>query len=252
MHRYRSAQSVAILAGALVLSGCGSAESASAPSASSSQSASSPSSSPAATASPTQPTEEPSPTATPEPTATTTTYTTADGILSFEHPADWTVVDGPAPAAGSPAEVVSVVDGTGRTMATLTTGYPGVHDAAMFSPSQPTELDYLELPAEQLPLVFADSVNAFNYQLIYNPNTGVTGAVMSINNLRVGSDHGWLRGIDTDAATGAAFSRWIDGTESLPGVDPGLAGSQEAYAAYMATPEYQAVKTMLLSLRTAG
>ncbi|UWX96961.1 hypothetical protein N2K95_15205 [Arthrobacter zhaoxinii] len=182
------------------------------------------------------------------------TYTTADGVLEFEHPADWTVVDVPPPAVGA-GQAVSVLDGAGRTMATLSTGYPGVHDAAMMSPSQPTELDYQEMPADQLPLVFADSVNAFNFQVVYNPNTDVTGAVMSINNLAAGSDHGWLRGFDLDAATGASFSRWIDGSETLIGLDPELSavGGAAAYEAYIATPEYQAVKTMLLSLRqTAG
>lgn len=233
--------------GLLLLSGCGSADPASAPS----ESAAGPATT-SPTASPTSPSASavPSPTATPEPAAKT--YTTSDGVFAFDYPAEWSVVDGPAPAVG-PGQAVSVLDAAGRTMATLSTGYPAIRDAAMMSPSQPRELDYQELPSAQLPLLFPDSVNAFNYQLVFNPNTNVTGAVMSINNLRIGADHGWLRGLDMDMATGASFSRWIDGAENLAGVDPTLqaAGGLPAFEEYMTTPEYADVKNMLMSLRKA-
>lgn len=240
MHRSNFSKAAAFLVTALVLSGCNSNESAPTQSP------------PAAQASPASPTSQPptesSPSATPE--SKTKTYTTIDGAFEFEYPSGWEVVDGPTPPPGG-GSAVSVLDAGDRTMATLTTGFPAIHDVAMARPSKPTELDYQEMPAGQLPLVFPESVNAFNFQLTFNPNTNETGATMSINNLAAGSDHGWLRGFDIDGATGASFARWIDAAEILPGVSPDLqaAGGAAVFEAYQQTPEYEDVKAMLLSLR---
>lgn len=256
----RSATPALLSAGALclafVLSSCGTPEAgsdAAAPDTQEAQPASdtgSPDPTPSAAPS-ASPSVEPSASPSVEPTEPAldgdwTTYTTTDGSLSFDHPADWTVAAVPE----APPEGVAVVvgDAGGRQLATLQTNL--VTGAVC-----PAELPYALLDAEVLPALDAGSgAPRFVFEGRTDPAVpdpmaasvlayGITAAPEPTGPTACPISHFF-----TWPPSGAAFGGVYDPFE----VHPGQPQHVDTPHAYMETEEYQDIRAMITSLRPAG
>jgi hypothetical protein len=241
---------------AILLAGCGAGPGA-APEGSESQQARPAAATPAPTQTQTPtPTQDPTTPSTPagvpsEPGAAGppegwVTYTTADGSLAFDHPAEWTVADAPeAPPAG-----VSVVvgDATGRQLATLQTDL--VTGAVC-----PAELPYSLLDAEPLPALAQGPVTPrFVFEGRTDPAVADPVAASTLA-------YGITAAPEPTGATacplahffpwppsGAAFGGIYDPFLVYPGKPPHI----DTPHAYMETAEYQGIRAMITSLRPAG
>ncbi|MHA7241016.1 hypothetical protein [Arthrobacter sp. TMS1-12-1] len=203
---------------------------------------------PAATAPPatTPPSPTPSATAPPVAGAGWVTYTTTDGDLSFDHPADWTVVAStPAPPQGV---AVAVEDPAGRRLATLQTDL--VTGAVC-----PEEVPYSLLDSEPLPALTQGSATP---RFVFEGRTDPAVAdPVAASTLAYGITSGPLPEGPTACPiahfftwppSGAAFGGVYDPYEVYPGKPMHIDTPQ----AYMETEEYQQIRTMLTSLRPAG
>lgn len=189
-----------------------------------------------APASPTAPTAD----------STWTTYTTSDGTLAFDHPADWTVTDAPE----TPPEGISVVvgDPAGRQLATLRTNL--VTGAVC-----PAELPYALLDSQSLPALAQDSgTPRFTFEGRTDPSVsdpvaastlayGITSAPEPAGASACPISHFF-----TWPPSGAAFGGIYDPYE----IHPGKPQHVDTPHAYMETAEYQDIRAMITSLRPAG
>ncbi|MHA7282977.1 hypothetical protein [Arthrobacter sp. TMS2-4] len=174
------------------------------------------------------------------------TYTTPDGALSFDHPADWAVVAStPTPPQGV---AVAVEDDAGRRLASLQTDL--VTGAVC-----PAEVPYALLDSEPLPaLAQASGTPTFVFEGRTDPSItdpmaastlayGITSAPLPEGPTACPIAHFF-----TWPPSGAAFGGVYDPYEIYPGKPMHIDTPQ----AYMETEEYQRIRTMLTSLRPAG
>ncbi|MFJ6003083.1 hypothetical protein [Arthrobacter sp. NPDC092385] len=191
-------------------------------------------------------TESPAPPAAPTADGIWTTYTTTDGTLAFDHPADWTVAD--APETPPDGIFVVVEDPAGRRLATLRTNL--VTGAVC-----PAELPYALLDSQALPALAQDSgTPRFTFEGRTDPAVsdpvaasilayGITSAPEPTGESACPISHFF-----TWPPSGAAFGGVYDPFEIYPG-KPQHVDTPEAY---METEEYQDLRTMITSLRPAG
>ncbi|WP_104180475.1 hypothetical protein [Arthrobacter sp. B0490] len=180
-----------------------------------------------------------------EPADGWSTYTTSDGALSFDHPADWTVAGAPEP----PPEGVSVVvgDETGRQLATLRTGL--VTGAVC-----PAEIPYALLDTEPLPALTQGSATPrFVFEGRTDPAVpdpvaastlayGITSAPEPTGPTACPLAH-FFSWPPSGAAFGGIYDPYL--------VYPGKPQHIDTPQAYMETPEYQDIRRMITSLRPA-
>lgn len=173
-------------------------------------------------------------------------YTTQDGSLSFDHPADWTVSDSPEPPASGVSVIVS--DAGGRQLATLQTDL--VTGAVC-----PAEVPYALLDSEPLPALAQGSATPrFTFEGRTDP--AVTDPVAAST-----LAYGITAAPEPTGPTacpislffpwppsGAAFGGTYDPFEVYPGKPMHIDTPQ----AYMETEEYQDIRAMITSLRPAG
>ncbi|WP_167133686.1 hypothetical protein [Arthrobacter sedimenti] len=174
------------------------------------------------------------------------TYTTSDGSLSFDHPAEWDVAD--APKVPPEGVLVVVGDGTGRRLATLRTNL--VTGAVC-----PEELPYALLDSEVLPALSQDSgTPRFVFEGRTDPSVadpvaastlayGITSAPEPTGPMACPIAHFF-----TWPPSGAAFGGTYDPHEIYPGKPQHI----DTPEAYMETQEYQDIRAMITSLRPAG
>jgi hypothetical protein len=179
-------------------------------------------------------------------TGTFSTYTTADGSLSFDHPSDWTVTPGAGPSSGGGTARVATADG--RQIATLETGL-------VTGAECPAELPYSLLDSQPLPaLAQAEQVPRFAFEGRMDPS--VTDPVRQ-NTLAYG-----ITAAPEPTGPGACpiahFFSWppsgaaFGGTYDPFAVYPGKPMHVDTPEAYMETDEYQDIRSMITSLRPAG
>jgi hypothetical protein len=174
------------------------------------------------------------------------TYTTSDGSLSFDYPADWDVAD--APDAPPEGVLVVVGDGTGRRLATLRTNL--VTGAVC-----PEELPYSLLDSEVLPALSQDSRTP---RFVFEGRTDPSVAdPVAASTLAYGITSGPeptgptacpIAHFFTWPPSGAAFGGTYDPFEIYPGKPEHIDTPQ----AYMETEEYKDIRAMITSLRPAG
>ncbi|MHA7179934.1 hypothetical protein ACX80J_07415 [Arthrobacter sp. MDB2-24] len=174
------------------------------------------------------------------------TYTTSDGSLSFDHPADWDVSD--APEAPPKGVLVVVDDASGRRLATLRTHL--VTGAVC-----PEELPYSLLDSEVLPALTQDSGTP---RFVFEGRTDPSVAdPVAASTLAYGITSGPeptgptacpIAHFFTWPPSGAAFGGTYDPFEIYPGKPQHIDTPQ----AYMETEEYQDIRAMITSLRPAG
>lgn len=228
---------------AVLLAGCGTPTAApvtSSPAVSATTTAaSSPSPSASVSAPPTT-----SPENTTAPASDWTNYTTTDGDLTFEHPADWNILDrsSESPTGGIFVEVV----GNNKTFATLETN---VITGAECMAEQP----YSILDSEPLPaLAQPGSTPWFVFQGRMDPTAtdparanvlayGITSAPEPTGPTACPIYHFFMW-----PPSGAVFAGIYD--PFLPVGEPHIDTPQ----AYMETQEYQDIRRMITSLRPAG
>ena len=178
------------------------------------------------------------------------TYTTADGMLQFDHPSGWTVRELSSPARdvyNQTTDELEIVNKDGVTMGELITG---VVAGFMQLPGVPYyEFDYEPLTGLEDKEPERGDIPAFVFQALEQP--AGFDAQMAIT--------AWGRDNQTESAvlvhgfgfipgvSGAFFSRPIAPDTVLP-VDPSLTGANRLEA-YMQTREYADVKQMMMSLR---
>ena len=174
------------------------------------------------------------------------TYTTADGLLAFDHPDEWTVST-TDPLANDPAGGVSVRvhDGAGRTIAVLDTGLivdlvcrPGPDRAAY------TEYDSVPMPG----LVAASgAAQRFVYHSL-DPASGPSQATYAV--VGDAQQDGQCGLFDFFGLTESSGGRFMG--EFVSGQPADSVQFLEEAAAYPQTEEYEDVVRMLTSLRNAG
>lgn len=198
------------------------------------------------------PTQEPTAAPTPQPTSVpssagaVSTYTTADGSLSFDHPADWTVTSGAGSPSGGASALVTTTDG--RQIATLETGL--VTGAVC-----PAEMPYSLLDTEPLPALSQGAeVPRFVFEGRMDP--AITDPVRQ-NTLAYGITAA-PEPTGPDACPIAHFFPWppsgaaFGGTYDPFAVHPGTPMHVDTPEAYMETEEYRDIRSMITSLRPAG
>lgn len=174
------------------------------------------------------------------------TYTTSDGSLSFDHPADWIVTALPDPPAGGVA--VAVGDRHGRHLAVLQTDL--VTGAVC-----PAELPYSLLDSEPLPaLAQASGTPRFVFEGRMDP--AVTDPV-KMTTLAYGITSG-PEPSGPEACPISHFFTWPPSGAAFGGVyDPFAIYPEKPQhvdtpQAYMETDEYQDIRATITSLRPAG
>ena len=187
----------------------------------------------------------------PEPSASAsvrqwTAHTTADGLLRFEYPQDWTVTEVEA-LANDPAGGVSleISDGSGRVLARLDTGV--ITDMSCSRPDRPAA--YAEY--ESVPMPALGSAQGTQQRFVYRslapsgPRAAqATYAVVS------GVQQGGCGLFDFFSLTpssGGRFAGEYSGA-SPDDVPAYLDGAEQ----YQQTQEYQDLRRMLTSLRNAS
>ncbi|CAH0273056.1 hypothetical protein SRABI83_03703 [Arthrobacter sp. Bi83] len=194
-----------------------------------------------------------SPSATPSAGATTPaegwkTFTTTDGSLSFDYPADWTIKDpaGQTPAGGG--AFVEVSKANGKSMATLRTN---VVTGAECTKKQPYGmLDSQPLPA----LAQAGKTPRFAFESRMDPEAtdptkanilayGITSAPEP-----TGTEACPIFHFFTWPPSGAMFGGVYNPFDTTPGNEPFV----DTPEAYKETAEYRDIRKMITSLRPAG
>lgn len=177
-------------------------------------------------------------------------YTTADGMLKFDHPIGWTVQPLSSPSKDTynqTGEALEVVNADGQTMAELITGVVTGFVAVQGVPY--VEFDYEPIPG----LEDKESGRGEAPAFVFHGLDHAAGfeADMAIT--------GWGRQTDPESAvlphgfefipgtSGAFFNRPMGPDTVLP-VDPALTGAPRLEA-YMQTEEYKEIKAMMMSLR---
>jgi hypothetical protein len=185
-----------------------------------------------------------SPAATAAPASDWTSYTTTDGDLTFDHPADWNITDRSSEAASGGMFVE--VTGNGRTIAALNTN---VITGAECMAEQP----YSALDSQPLPALAQDgSTPRFVFEGRMDP-TATDPAKMNILAYGItsapeptGPTACPIYHFFTWPPSGAAFAGTYD--PFAPGGEPHV----DTPHAYMETQEYQDIRRMITSLRPAG
>ena len=177
-------------------------------------------------------------------------YTTADGMLQFDHPVGWTVQPLSSPSRDTynqTGEALEIVNAEGQTMAELISGLATGFVAVQGVPY--VEFDYEPIPGledkepargEAPAFVFhgLDQVAGFDADMAitgWGPQTYPESGVLP---------HGFEF---IPGTSGAFFHRPIGPDTVLP-VDPAQTGAQRLEA-YMQTEEYKDIKAMMMSLR---
>lgn len=166
------------------------------------------------------PTATSSPSATAPASAAWANYTTADGQLTFEHPAAWSVRDpaGELPEGGG--AFAEVTNQAGKPLATLRTNMATGSTCLERFPYEVMESEELPLLAQGGPAPTSDSACAIFHLFTWPPTAAMFGAFYNpANNV-------------------------TPGAESLPYL--------EQAKKYAETPEYRDIKRMITSLRPAG
>jgi len=177
-------------------------------------------------------------------------YTTADGMLAFDHPADWTVQPLSSPSKeqyNQTGEALEVVNADGQTMGELITGLAVGFVQVQGAPYVEFEYEPLAGLADKEPgrgeapaFVFhgLDQAAGFEAEMAitgWGRQTAPESAVLP---------HGFEF---IPGTSGAFFNRPIGPDTVLP-VDPALTGAPRLEA-YMQTAEYADIKAMMMSLR---
>lgn len=247
-----AAVAAAVCATAL-LTGCASpatAPASSAPGSSTPPDAAAPGSSTPAAAPPSAtpgPSGDPAPAGTDAPAAEWKTFTTPDGKLSFDHPAEWSVTNaaGASPNSGA---FVEVKNANGKPLATLRTNLAVGAEC-------PEKYPFMTYDSEPVPaLAQAGVTPRFVYEARSNPaekdpmkattfGYGITSAPEPTGATACPIAHffTWPPG-------GASFAGIYNPFDTTPGNEP-HADTPEAYAD---TAEYQFIRQMITSLRPAG
>lgn len=177
-------------------------------------------------------------------------FTTADGMLQFDHPAGWTVQPLSSPSKdqfNQTGEALEVVNADGQTMGELITGLAVGFVSVPGVPYFEFEYEPLTGLADKDPgrgeapaFVFhgLDQVAGFEAQMAITGSGRETGRESSV--LRHGFEF-------VPGASGAFFNRPIGPGTVLP-VDPALTGAARMEA-YMQTEEYKDIKAMMMSTR---
>jgi hypothetical protein len=239
----RAAVAAAVCAAAL-LTGC--AAPAAGPAASSAPASSTPAGSLPASATP-----GPSGDATPEgadsPAAEWKTYTTPDGRLSFDHPAQWTVAEASGSSSNGGA-FVEVRNANGKLLATLRTNLAVGTECLEKYP-------FMTYDSEPVPALAQSGVTPrFVYEARSNPaekdpmkaatfGYGITSAPEPTGETACPIAHFF-----TWPPSGASFAGIYNPFDTTPGNEPHV-DTPEAYAD---TAEYQFIRQMITSLRPAG
>ncbi|MER1996391.1 MAG: hypothetical protein ABTA24_07835 [Arthrobacter sp.] len=177
-------------------------------------------------------------------------FTTADGMLQFDHPAGWTVQPLSSPATDTynqTGEALEIINADGQTMAQLISG---VVTGFVALPGVPyVEFDYEPVPglADKEPgrgetpaFVF----HGLDHAVGFEADMAITGWGRQTAPESAVLPHGFEF---IPGTSGAFFHRSIGPDTMLP-VDPALTGAQRLEA-YMQTEEYQDIKAMMMSLR---
>ena len=177
-------------------------------------------------------------------------YTTADGMLQFDHPVGWTVQPLSSPSKDTynqTGEALEVVNADRQTMAEMITGVVTGFVAVQGVPY--VEFDYEPLPGLEDKEPGRGEAPAFVFH-------GLDHAVGFEADMAI---TGWGRQTDPESAvlphgfefipgtSGAFFNRPMGPDTVLP-VDPALTGAPRLEA-YMQTEEYKDIKAMMMSLR---
>lgn len=231
---------------AVLLSGCGAPASApstnpptiDAPSSSSPQGTTS--SAGTAGAPPTEGSPSAAPASTVTPPPGWKSHTTADGTLTFDYPATWTVKE-----AGGAAALVSDY---GKTMATLRT-------QAGPAPACTTKVPFMAYDSATVPaLARSGVVPRFAYEARINPGAADPAKAQTFA-------YGITSAPKPTGAAACPFAQsftWPPGTASFGGVydpfdtTPGKPMHVDTPEVYMSTGEYKIIRQALLSLRPAG
>lgn len=208
---------------------------------------------PAKTAAPASPAATPSPSGeaapagTDAPAAEWKTFTTADGKLSFDYPAEWTVTDGAGSSAyGGPS--VEVKNANGKALAVLRTNVAAGVEC-------PEKIPFMTYDAEPIPaLAQAGVTPRFVYEARTNPAAtdpmkthtfgyGITSAPepTGVTACPIAHVFNW-------PPSRAAFAGSYNPFDTTPGNQMHV-DTPEAYAD---TAEYQFIRQMITSLRPAG
>jgi hypothetical protein len=188
-------------------------------------------------------------------------HTTSNRAYEFLLPSTWKVVPGPKTDFPVTGDNLAVVNDQGETVATFLTGLSMGQGqismkevaASMGLPtgSYQVEMDNIPVPGLKELNAGISTENLLSYQSVKWGNGW--RATIGVNSFLVSDkDHEWTRGFDISGSdplrVGGSFSRTIDGSTALPEVSADLK-EVERYKAYMGTSEYQAIRTMLESLR---
>ena len=194
---------------------------------------------------PTEEAEEPAPEA-------WTSYTTADGVLQFDHPAGWSVRALSSPAADqfNPTGVeLEVVNEGGQVMGEVITGLVTGFVQVQGSPYH--EFEYVPLTGLEDREPDRGDVPAFVFQALELPEGFSSQMAITGWGRFTGPESAVLiHGFSIDpGVSGAFFQRPIAPDTTLP-VDPALTGAARLEA-YMQTEEYSNIKQMMMSARFA-
>ncbi|MGO4806377.1 hypothetical protein AB4089_14735 [Arthrobacter sp. 2MCAF15] len=194
------------------------------------------------------PTEAPSSPATPAPTAADwQIFTTADGKLQFDHPAEWTVKDRGAEA--TPGGVfVEVLTAAGKSVATLRTNVATGAEC-------PQKIPYSVFDLVPVPALVQQGVTPhFIFELRLYPaekdptKANVMAYGISSAPKPSGPDACPIFQFFTWPPSGASFGGVYNPLDATPGNEPNI----DTPEAYLETSEYNDIRKMITSLRPAG
>ncbi len=188
-----------------------------------------------------------SPNASPTPAPDWTSYTTADGSLTFEHPADWTVTD-PAGQAAPGGVFVGVADEHGTELVTLRTNM--VTGSECLDKYPYSVLDSVPLPA------LAQQGEAPRF--VFETRTDVNNPDPAKVNVHAYGITSAMAPDGPEACPIFHFFTWppngamFGGAYNPLAARPGLEMHVDSPEAYTETAEYKKIKKMITSLRPAS
>ncbi|WP_427133539.1 hypothetical protein [Pseudarthrobacter sp. S9] len=179
------------------------------------------------------------------------TFTTSDGQLLFDYPAEWTIKDraAEAPSGGAFAEVLTAA---GKPLATLRTNVVTGAECTQKSP-------YSLLDSQPVPALAQQGVTPrFVFESRSNPSAtdprkvnvfayGITSAPEPS-----GPEACPIFQFFTWPPSGAAFGGAYNPFDTTPDTTPGNSPNVDTPEAYKQTSEYQDIRKMITSLRPAG
>lgn len=194
-------------------------------------------------------------------TATTTAPTipelkkhlVADGTLSFESPAEWTLQDQPLESHQTPGPTtvnIEVRDATGATVASLRTGMGTVlhQEYVPGAPLLPYKIRDQEKTSLEHSFAETYSPNTFMLETL-GKGAEIQGSVALGLPLAKPTDSlQYLAPSAVNGAEGLYFGHFIEPGDAVADVDKALTGDAK-FTAYMKTTQYQDLKAMLVSLR---